>query len=90
MNTPRRLLRLPAIISMTGLGRDTLYRLMAEGTFPRQVQISAKAVGWYSDEVDEWIASRPRVETSSQQMAALRRRGKARPVKSNQPAVVSS
>ena len=56
----RRLLRLPAVLERTGLGRSALYALMKAGTFPRPLRIGARAVAWLEDEVDEWIRKRPR------------------------------
>ena len=56
----RRLLRLPAVLERTGLGRSALYALMKAGEFPRPLRIGARAVAWLEDEVDEWIRKRPR------------------------------
>ena len=56
MNTPDRILRLPTVLSRTGLSRSTLYRKIAEGTFPRQIQISIHGAGWYESEINRWIA----------------------------------
>ena len=56
----RRLLRLPAVLERTGLGRSALYALMLAGKFPRPLRIGARAVAWLEDEVDEWIRKRPR------------------------------
>ena len=36
-------------------------RLEAAGQFPSRVRLGACRVAWYADEIDEWIASRPRV-----------------------------
>ena len=55
-----RLLRLPAVLERTGLGRSALYDLMAAGRFPRPLQIGARAVAWREDEIEEWIRTRPR------------------------------
>jgi hypothetical protein len=43
---------------MTGLTKTRLYELMEKREFPRQVHIGARAVGWYEDEVQEWIRRR--------------------------------
>ena len=50
-----RILRLPAVLGATGLSRSTLYRKVANGTFPRNVQISARCVGWRESAVAEWL-----------------------------------
>jgi predicted DNA-binding transcriptional regulator AlpA len=43
-----------------GLSNMQRLRLEAKGEFPERVRISDTIVAYYSDEVDEWIASRIR------------------------------
>ena len=38
----QRILRLPAVLQVTGLARSTVYRMMAENTFPAPVQRAAR------------------------------------------------
>lgn len=52
-----RILRLPSVIAMTGLGRSTIYRLMSESRFPSPVKVSARAVGWRSEDLAAWRAN---------------------------------
>lgn len=60
-----RLLRLPEVIERLGVGRTTLYKLVAEDpTFPRPVKVGRKVVAWRSDLLDEWVV------TQGQQKAA--------------------
>lgn len=59
MSTPS-LLRLKAVMALTGLCRSNVYRLEAAGAFPERVKLSERASAWRSDEVQAWIASRPR------------------------------
>lgn len=54
------LLRLPQVEQRTGYQRSTIYRLMAEGKFPKQVSLGTRAVGWPDDEISQWIAERIR------------------------------
>lgn len=58
MKPTPRLLRLPEVRSRTGLSASAIYLLMQRGTFPRPVQLTARAVAWVSDDVDNWIESR--------------------------------
>ena len=53
-----RLIRLPEVRHRVGLGRSTIYRWMAEGRFPKPVQLGGYAVAWSEDEITEWIAGR--------------------------------
>ena len=45
-NMSYQILRLPAVISITGLARSTIYAKIAEGQFPKPVNLSARSVGW--------------------------------------------
>jgi predicted DNA-binding transcriptional regulator AlpA len=66
-----RLLRLPQVVEITGLGRDTIYRYIREGRFPRQRRISERASGWREDEIGAWVDSRPTVEPPEPQESPL-------------------
>tara|TARA_R100001129_G_scaffold64942_1_gene44379 strand:- start:1721 stop:1939 length:219 start_codon:yes stop_codon:yes gene_type:complete len=52
-----RLIRLPEVQHRVGLGRSTIYRWMAEGKFPKPVQLGSYAVAWAEDEVTRWVES---------------------------------
>ena len=52
---PSSILRIKAVMRRTGLTRPTLYRKIAEGTFPQQIHISTNCIGWREAEVDEWL-----------------------------------
>ncbi len=54
----RPLLRLPAVLRLTGLSRSTIYKLMAAGEFPPAHKITRRAVAWCSSEIDQWVDSR--------------------------------
>jgi prophage regulatory protein len=53
-----QILRLPAVLSLVGLSRSTLYEEIAAGRFPRQVRLTKRSVGWRSEEVAKWLADR--------------------------------
>ncbi len=59
---PSRIIRLGEVLTRVGLSRSTIYEKVASGTFPIPVSLGARRVGWKETEVDEWIASRPRVQ----------------------------
>lgn len=54
----KRILRLPSVKAITGLSRSTIYFLMSEGSFPRQINLGARSIGWIESEIAEWIDSR--------------------------------
>ncbi len=53
-----RVLRRKAVETMTGLARSSIYQRLAEGTFPRQIHLGPRSVGWLEHEVNAWIAER--------------------------------
>ena len=59
-NVSQKILRRPAVQTMTGLTTSTLYRLIRNGQFPRPVRLGPQAVGWRIEEVTEWISGRER------------------------------
>jgi prophage regulatory protein len=59
--TPSAIVRLPEVLRLTGLGRSTIYRLLAVGQLPAPVQLSVRPVGWRRTDVDHWTAERPQV-----------------------------
>jgi prophage regulatory protein len=56
MNTQtklRTIIRLPAVKAATGKSAASIYREMAEGTFPQSVAIGKYSRGWIEDEIAE-------------------------------------
>lgn len=58
MNSSIQLYRLPAVISLVGLSRSSIYRLMGNGAFPVPVKLGQRAVAWRAADVHAWIESR--------------------------------
>lgn len=56
--SPDRLLRLPEVQRVTGLGRSAIYLQMQEGVFPRSVKAGRRAATWSEAAVQAWIAQR--------------------------------
>jgi len=54
----RVLARLPTVLKLTGLGRSTIYRWIADGSFPPPVHLGPRAVAWRWSDLDEWTRSR--------------------------------
>lgn len=52
-------LRLPSVLRRTGLGRSTIYRLMADEKFPAPVKLSGRAIGWRQSDLDRWSNELP-------------------------------
>lgn len=56
-----RILRAREVVTRTGLSRQTIWRLERAGEFPARVEVMKNRVGWQEEEIDTWIAARPRV-----------------------------
>ena len=54
----QRLLRLPEVVARTGLGKSSIYKRIAAGTFPAPVPLTATARAWCESEVMAWVAER--------------------------------
>jgi prophage regulatory protein len=52
------ILRRPELCRLVGLGYTTIHRMIRAGDFPSPIPLGPKAVGWRSDEVQEWIDAR--------------------------------
>ncbi|AGI26490.1 DNA-binding protein [Pseudomonas sp. ATCC 13867] len=55
--TVDRLMRLEEVLHTTGLGRNTVYRRMREGIFPRQVRLGPNSVAWRQSDIARWVES---------------------------------
>jgi prophage regulatory protein len=47
--------RRSALEDMLGISRSTIYRLMLDEEFPRHIKLGRRAVGWKSEDIDEWL-----------------------------------
>ena len=52
-DSPDRILRLKTVLERTDLCRSPLYRKMENGTFPQNVRISVRCVGWRESAITE-------------------------------------
>jgi prophage regulatory protein len=62
----RELLRLSEVSRRTGRHRSSLWRDVQSGSMPWPVKIGPRAIAWYSDEIDAWISTRPRVRGNTE------------------------
>ncbi|WP_407733086.1 helix-turn-helix transcriptional regulator [Pseudomonas citronellolis] len=55
---PRRFIRIKEVLSITSLSNSDLYRRIAAGTFPAQINLGPMTVVWVEEEVRAWMDSR--------------------------------
>lgn len=53
-----KLLRLADVRDRVPYSRSTIYQLIAQGKFPKPINIGERAVAWLESEIDAWIQAR--------------------------------
>jgi len=53
-----QIIKLPEVVKTTGLARSTIYKLISENSFPKQIKLTSFSSGWIQSEVDKWIEGR--------------------------------
>ena len=38
-----------------GLSRSSIYKMMADGRFPRPIKLGRRSVGWRAVEIERWL-----------------------------------
>jgi len=66
---PAVFVRMATVVRITGLGRSTIYRLMAEDKFPSPVRLSKRAIGWRRIDLEHWGAGRPTISATTRASA---------------------
>jgi len=74
--TLRPMIRMKVIAKSLGVSRQTIYRWMEAGEFPRPVNIGDHAMSFYEDEVVAWQKQR-----EEQSLAPPRTKLKVKPLK---------
>jgi prophage regulatory protein len=58
-----RIIREAEAARITGLSRSARFELTRLGKFPKRVSLTERTSGYLESEINEWIASRKRVES---------------------------
>lgn len=54
---PMRLIDLKEVTARTTLSKSSIYDLMKDGSFPKQVKLGSRSVAWVESEVEEFVLS---------------------------------
>ena len=55
MLTTSQFIRLPQVKEITCLSKSSIYRLIEDGDFPKQVALGARSVVWVRSQVEDWM-----------------------------------
>lgn len=50
-----KLIRISAVVEMTGKSRSAIYAEIANGCFPKSILIGARSVAWVESSISAWI-----------------------------------
>lgn len=61
----KNILRPKQAAKFLSLSLSTLWRLQQHGDFPKKIQLSSKAVGWFEDDIATWLESKATTESKN-------------------------
>jgi len=53
-----KILRLPEVLAIVGIGRSTIFDSIRNGLFPKQLKLSERTIGWLESDIRNWLNSR--------------------------------
>jgi len=51
----KNIVKLTEVMNMTTFSRSTVYRLISQGKFPKQIKLSERSSGWLEQEVLDYL-----------------------------------
>ena len=58
-DAPPMIMRMAAVVRFTGIGRSTIYKLVAQRRFPMPIRLGDRAVGWRRSDLERWSETHP-------------------------------
>ena len=49
------IVKLPVVKKMTTFSAATIYRLISQGKFPKQIKLAERSSGWLLEEINTWL-----------------------------------
>ena len=59
IQNPLRMLRLPEVVTLTGLPRSTIYERMEADTFPNAVRLGPRTIAWRAQDIYQFLDNLP-------------------------------
>lgn len=66
----KRILRLPEVCQITGLAKATIYKKVADGSFPKIIKLTSRSSGFLEEDVFNWIEARIQASTATVEEAS--------------------
>lgn len=64
-------IRMADVLRIVPVTRQTLYRWIEEGTFPKPIKLGPSSIGFRESEVVAWLSTRPRVQVGGAEAGSL-------------------
>ena len=55
-----------SVIQLTSLSSATIYRLVKNGEFPKQLKLAERSSGWLLEEINDWLESKSTLRNGGQ------------------------
>ena len=65
MESTFKLLNVKQVSAIVGLATPTIWKMVAAHEFPIPIKVTARSTRWRSEEVEEWIETRPRTKEAA-------------------------
>jgi prophage regulatory protein len=56
-----RHIRIKELAVILGIGRSTIYRLISENKFPKQIKLTERTSVWRMSTINEWVESKEKI-----------------------------
>ena len=58
--TPHKIIRAKGVEKLIGKSRVQIWRDVRDQKFPAPISLGPNSIGWFEDEIERWLESRPR------------------------------
>ena len=55
---PNTIIKIDEVKKRTTFSESTIYRLISQGNFPKQVKLAERSCGWVENEIEEYLNKR--------------------------------
>ena len=63
-----RLLRMPQVQAKVDLSKSQIYKLIEQGSFPKQIKVRQRVSAWLSGDIETWVEQRVLESTQEEQL----------------------
>ena len=61
-----RVIKITKVKELTSLSSATIYRLVKNGEFPKQLKLAERSSGWLLEEINDWLESKSTLRNGGQ------------------------